>query len=57
MKIGLGRYQVRISVRDRVEKDQTGGDATDRDLSRMAQAEREYHDTLWKPKSLIDGTR
>ena len=57
MKIGLGRYQVRISVRDRVEKDQTGGDATDRDISRLAQAEREYHDTIWKPESLLDGTR
>ena len=61
MKIGLGRYQVRISVRNRVEQvaaDQTGeGEPSDRDLSRLAQAEREYHDTIWKPQSLLDGTR
>ena len=30
---------------------------TDRDISRLAQAEREYHDTIWKPGSLLDGTR
>jgi len=61
MKIGLGRYQVRISVRNRVEQvtaDQTGeGEPSDRDLSRLAQAEREYHDTIWKPQSILDGTR
>ena len=61
MKIGLGRYQVRISVRNRVEQvtaAQTGErEPSGRDLSRLAQAEREYHDTIWKPQSLLDGTR
>jgi hypothetical protein len=61
MKIGLGRYQVRISIKDRAGQDQadrTGAeDPSDRDISRLAQAEREYHDTIWKPGSLLDGTR
>jgi hypothetical protein len=61
MKIGLGRYQVRITLKDRAGQDQAdrtgGGDPTDRDISRLAQAEREYHDSIWKPGSLLDGTR
>ena len=61
MKIGLGRYRLRITLKDRAGQDQaerTGaGDPTDRDISRLAQAEREYHDTIWKPGSLLDGTR
>jgi hypothetical protein len=61
MKIGLGRYRLRITLKDRIEQGQAGrtgeGDPSDRDISRLAQAEREYHDTIWKPGSLLDGTR
>jgi hypothetical protein len=61
MKIGLGRYRLRITLKDRAGQDQADragtDDPIDRDISRLAQAEREYHDTIWKPGSLLDGTR
>jgi hypothetical protein len=61
MKIGLGRYRLRITLKDRAGQDQTdrtgGEEPIDRDISLLAQAEREYHDTIWKPGSLLDGTR
>ena len=59
MKIGFGRYRLRIALKDR----STGAsadrlrdaDRTDHDLALLAQAEREYHETLWKPQSILNG--
>jgi hypothetical protein len=59
MKIGFGRYRLRIALKDRTGS--TGadrlrdGDRTDHDLALLAQAEREYHETLWKPQSILNG--
>ena len=59
MKIGFGRYRLSIALKDR----STGGradrvmteDRTAQDLAQLAQAEREYHETLWKPQSILNG--
>jgi hypothetical protein len=33
------------------------GERTDRDLALLAQAEREYRETIWRQGSLLSGTR
>lgn len=61
MKIGLGRYRLRIQIRDQADPDRANQaedrDLTDSEIARLTHAEREYHDTLWKPQSIIDGVR
>lgn len=59
MNIGFGRYRLSIALKDRssiARADQASdGNRTDRDLALLAQAEREYHETLWKPQSILNG--
>jgi hypothetical protein len=33
------------------------GERTDRDLAILAQAEREFNETLWKSQSILNGIR
>lgn len=58
MKLGIGRYRLRIGLQRRCEPADIDrvidGDRTDRDLAQLAQAEREYHDTLWKTQSILN---
>ena len=61
MKLALGRFQLRIALAPRSTNpcpDRVmDGDRTDRDLALLAQAEREFNDTLWKSQSLLNGAR
>jgi hypothetical protein len=61
MELGFGRYRVRIKLGPRTSKICTDrvmdGDRTDRDLAILAQAEREYNETLWKSQSILNGSR
>ena len=59
MKIGFGHYQIRIGLENRSDSasNHRGAeeDRTAEDLAILAQAEREYHDTLWKSQSILGG--
>lgn len=59
MKIGFGRYRLQIALKDRSSSagaDRVmNEDRTAQDLALLAQAEREYHETLWKPQSILNG--
>jgi hypothetical protein len=61
MKIGLGRYRLRIMLKDRSEAiradHESERELTDRELARLRHAEREYHETLWRPQSILAGPR
>lgn len=56
MEFRIGRYRLRIAIADR-SGDSAGtvidGERSDRDLALLAQAEREYRDTLWREQSLL----
>lgn len=56
MEIRIGRYRVQIGRAGQKEAPpdrMIDGERTDRDLALLAQAEREYRDTLWRAQSLL----
>jgi hypothetical protein len=61
MKLGLGRYRLQITLAPRSTNPcpdrLMDGERTDRDLALLAQAEREFNDTLWKSQTLLGGAR
>jgi hypothetical protein len=61
MKLALGRYRLKIALKPRSTNacpDRVmDGERTDRDLALLAQAEREFNETLWKSQSLLSGAR
>ena len=61
MNIGFGTYRLRIGPGQRSGAPCTDrlmdADRTDRDLALLAQAEREYRDTVWRQSSILAGER
>jgi len=61
MELGVGWYRFRIELKPRLTNacpDRLmDGERTDRDLAILAQAEREFNETLWKSQSILNGIR
>ena len=61
MELEVGRYRFRIALKPRSKiacPDRLmDGERTDRDLAILAQAEREFNETLWKSQSILNGVR
>lgn len=59
MNIGFGRYRIHIALKQRPSGARADrlqdADRTAQDLAVLAQAEREFHETLWKPQSILGG--
>ena len=59
MNIGIGRFRLRIALNERSSTARAernmDSERTDQDLALLAQAEREFHETLWRPQSILNG--